>query len=87
MISIKHILCPVDSSDFSSRALRYGAELASWYGAELVALSVRPSFMPSTPLESPPPFDPGTVQRRDESLQAFVSDAVGESTARIVSAR
>ena len=84
MISIKHILCPVDSSDFSQRALRYGAKLASWFDAELVALSVRPSFMPAMPLEFPLLSDPDTVQRRDESLRAFVQDSVGGTAARIV---
>ena len=86
MISITHILCPVDSSEFSSRALRFGAELASWYQAELVALSVRPSFMPSTPVETWAVPDAETIQRRDQSLQAFVSNAVGGATARIVTA-
>jgi nucleotide-binding universal stress UspA family protein len=42
MISVQKILCPVDSSEFSARALRYAAKLASWYDAELTALSVRP---------------------------------------------
>ena len=83
MISIKRILCPVDSSDFSARALRYGAELASWYRAELAVLSVRPSFLPSTPLERWPDSDPETVRRRDDSLRAFVHEAVGESAARV----
>ncbi len=84
MISITRILCPVDSSDFSFRALRYGSELAAWYRAELVALSVRPSFMPSTPLERWPALDPEAVQRRDASLRTFVRDAVGESNPRII---
>lgn len=86
MISIKRILCPVDSSDFSQRALRYGAALASWYHAELVALSVRPIFIPTTALESPPPSDLGTIQRRDESLRTFVRESVGGAAVRIVTA-
>ena len=86
MISIKRILCPVDSSDFSSRALRYSARLASWYKAELVALSVRPSFTPSASIDMWPLSDEGTIQRHDESLRVFVSDAVGRSTTRIVTA-
>ena len=35
MISLKKILVPTDFSEHSARAVRYGAELASQFGAEL----------------------------------------------------
>ena len=46
MVSVQKILCPIDSSEFSARALRYAAKLALWYDAELTAFSLRPGLMP-----------------------------------------
>jgi nucleotide-binding universal stress UspA family protein len=40
MITIKRILVPTDLSDASIPAIRYGAEFADKFGAELVLLSV-----------------------------------------------
>lgn len=40
------ILCPLDLSDFSTRAFEHGLVLAKWYGAEVVALHVFASWMP-----------------------------------------
>jgi nucleotide-binding universal stress UspA family protein len=42
MIAIARILCPVDLSDFSRRALAYALSLGRWYGAPVTALHVRP---------------------------------------------
>lgn len=42
MIQIKHILCPVDFSDFSHRALAHAVALAKWYQADLTVLHVVP---------------------------------------------
>lgn len=56
MVTIKRILCPVDFSDTSSRALDYAAAAARWYGArvdvlhvhaEVPAVSVIPSLAPA----------------------------------------
>ena len=46
MIEFKQILCPVDLSDFSVRALAHAAALARWYDAELTVLHVAPTFNP-----------------------------------------
>ncbi|RPJ82921.1 MAG: universal stress protein, partial [Acidobacteria bacterium] len=40
------ILCPLDLSDFSRRALEHGLVLARWYGAEVVALHVFATWLP-----------------------------------------
>src|SRR6185436_1861585 len=40
MITIRHILCPVDLSDTSLRALQYAAALAGWYESLLTAFYV-----------------------------------------------
>lgn len=41
MISVSRILCPIDLSDFSRRALRHALALGRWYGATVTALHVR----------------------------------------------
>ena len=46
MIEFKHILCPVDFSESSTRSLAHGAALARWYGAQLTVLHVTPTFDP-----------------------------------------
>lgn len=46
MIEFTHVLCPVDLSDISSRALAHAAALARWYGARLTVLHVAPTFDP-----------------------------------------
>jgi nucleotide-binding universal stress UspA family protein len=42
MISVTRILCPVDLSPFSRRALAYSVSLGRWYGVPVTALHVRP---------------------------------------------
>ena len=48
MIDLNHILCPIDFSEYSTRALRYAATMARRYGAELRVLHVMPPLPPST---------------------------------------
>ncbi len=43
MVEFKHILCPIDFSDASLRALTYAAALAKWYEAELQVVHVAPA--------------------------------------------
>jgi nucleotide-binding universal stress UspA family protein len=40
MIAIQRVLCPVDVSDFSARALAHAVALARWYSAEVIVLHV-----------------------------------------------
>jgi nucleotide-binding universal stress UspA family protein len=40
MTTIRRILCPVDFSDFSRRALDHAVAVAKWYGAEIVVMYV-----------------------------------------------
>lgn len=44
MIEFEHILCPIDFSDTSIRALTYAAAFADWYEAQLEVLHVVPAF-------------------------------------------
>jgi nucleotide-binding universal stress UspA family protein len=46
MIDFKQILCPVDFSETSTRALAHATALARWYGARLTALHVVSTFDP-----------------------------------------
>lgn len=42
MIQIRRLLCPIDLSDVSLRALNHAVALSQWYGSELTALFVEP---------------------------------------------
>ena len=44
MISVTRILCPVDFSDGSRRALEYAAAMATWYESNVTALFVFPNI-------------------------------------------
>ena len=46
MIQFTRILCPVDFSESSTRALAHAAALARWYEAQLTVLHVVPTFDP-----------------------------------------
>jgi nucleotide-binding universal stress UspA family protein len=46
-LSIEHVLCPTDLSDFSERALRHAVALCRWFGAQLSVLRVVPDVMPT----------------------------------------
>lgn len=86
MPEFQTILCPVDGSVFSERALRHAAALCRMYQAELVALAVRPVGMPPAlwlSHESAVPHEePGGRERAVESLRTFVSSAAGGSVGR-----
>ena len=44
MIEFRHILCPIDFSDTSLRALTYATALATWYEAQLTVLHVATTY-------------------------------------------
>ncbi|MBI3047774.1 MAG: universal stress protein [Acidobacteria bacterium] len=46
MVEFRNILCPIDLSEASSRALVHAAAFARWYGARLTVLHVVPTFDP-----------------------------------------
>jgi nucleotide-binding universal stress UspA family protein len=48
-LDTKRILCPVDFSEFSHRALERAVRLADWFDAEVVALHVVPLLTPPGP--------------------------------------
>src|SRR5262245_24944090 len=46
MVEFRQILCPVDFSESSGRALAHAAALARWYDAQLIVLHIVPTFEP-----------------------------------------
>jgi nucleotide-binding universal stress UspA family protein len=68
MIEIKRVLCPVDFSDCSLRALARAVALARWYQAQLTVLHVAAS-----PLVDLPPIAMGDKEREQcvGKLQRF----------------
>ena len=60
MVPITHVLCPVDFSDFSRRALDHAIAVAKWYGSRLTVMYVHHVPMPGLALGSP--LAPATVE-------------------------
>lgn len=82
MIEITRILCPIDLSDPSRRALDHAVAIARWYGAAITVLRVIPSIMPivSDTGVLPYPFVPITAADRAQlraDTEAFVSREAG----------
>ena len=46
VIEFKHVLCPVDFTESSARALAHAAALTRWYEAQLTVMHVVPTFDP-----------------------------------------
>jgi nucleotide-binding universal stress UspA family protein len=78
MIEIKQILCPIDFSDFSRRALDHAVTLARWYGASVTALHVIPpipSLLPLTPTYgSPIVFTPEDIAQFERHVVDFARE-------------
>jgi nucleotide-binding universal stress UspA family protein len=78
MITIRRILCPVDFSDHSRRALDHALAIAAWYKATVTVLHVSP-VMPVAAYVSGsglPPYVTMTADARNAlvaSIQQFVS--------------
>jgi nucleotide-binding universal stress UspA family protein len=99
MIEFKRILCPVDFSESSTRALAHAAALARWYEAQLTVLHVVPTFDPvqfrgeyGVPVEFVNPVTREEVlhemrqllERAGVSPEARLSAEAGDASATIV---
>lgn len=80
MVELKRILCPVDFSEFSRRALDHALGVARCYGSTVTALHVAspmPVALPgiywgeAPPQMALPPIDRGVVAAQIERLVAF----------------
>lgn len=71
MADIRHVLCPVDFSDFSRHALHHAAALARWYGARLSVVHV---YVNLPTLDLPPlALMPGDQARLLKELGEFTA--------------
>jgi nucleotide-binding universal stress UspA family protein len=77
MVKIDRIVCPVDFSDFSRRALDYAVALARWYGSPLTVLHVHQApllaatqLAPLAPVE-PVVVTPGDLEQIRSRIAAF----------------
>ena len=82
MITVSHILCPVDFSDFSATAVGHAVNMATWYEARLTLLHV---FV-NTPSMDLPPFVLEEADREKllEDLRRLAGPAPGVSIAVVV---
>jgi nucleotide-binding universal stress UspA family protein len=82
MISITHILCPIDFSEYSRHALHHAVALAKWYRATLTLLYAQaPLAVPAGPAEMLPAMVL-TGEQHDQlvkSLRQMVATEVGET--------
>jgi nucleotide-binding universal stress UspA family protein len=87
MIQIRHILCCVDFSDFSRRALDHAVAIAKWYDARLTvmyAYSIPMAALASAPLLSPAPMEVAVLSPTDrESLRRQLVECLPRSAAGI----
>ncbi|HXE81558.1 MAG TPA: universal stress protein [Vicinamibacterales bacterium] len=86
-MEIRRVLCPVDFSEFSRRALHHAAAIAEWYAAELYVLHAHLEIAPvPVPLLVPEPSaDMGADMKA--ALHQFISQSdVGRSPKEIVRA-
>jgi nucleotide-binding universal stress UspA family protein len=75
MMMLKRILCPVDFSDPSKRALRYALAIARWHESELTVLHVESALHSAATVEAGSSDE--LTARHHEVLQEFVNDAGG----------
>jgi nucleotide-binding universal stress UspA family protein len=73
MVEIRNILCPVDRSGTSARALDYGLMLAGWYGAAVTALEVIWVNVPPIASSAQPVLGPGQLDTFAADLRQFVA--------------
>ena len=69
MRTIERVLCPVDFSAISERALRHAASLAAWYDAQLTVLFVRTGHR---------------VTSTERDLAAFVDSAISADVPQLL---
>lgn len=77
MIEINNVLCPVDFSDLSRRALDHATAVAKWYSAQLTLLHVHLVPKPALPPFAPEPeaFVSPMRGQLQQSLEAWAQEA------------
>ncbi len=81
MVTISHVVCPVDFSEFSRQALGYAEAFAKWYDSRLSIVHV---YTPPATLELPAPIEENTARDRAfGELQRFVASVNGARPAEL----
>ena len=78
MVQIQKILCPVDQSEASGRALDYALMLSRWYDASLTAVEVAWAGLPSVSPAAPALLSPEYLQESAGALRRFVDARAGD---------
>lgn len=74
MIDIKTILCPIDFSEHSRRALDHAVAIARWYGSTIIVFHVHVTPPPAMySLEAPPPVGLVLTQEDRDRLTAAMA--------------
>jgi nucleotide-binding universal stress UspA family protein len=91
MLTLQRILCPIDLSESSRRALIYAKALSSWYEAPLTVLHVcadLPVFEMASPFghsaSSAVVIEESQIAERRAAVRTFVWSAVGDNAIDIV---
>jgi nucleotide-binding universal stress UspA family protein len=87
MVGFGRILCAVDKSEYSERALQYAVALEQSFRAELTVLTVRPLLLPPalwTEYPVAPPLSPMDPEVEEAQLRAFIHDNVGAALAKVM---
>jgi len=91
MLTLQRILCPIDFSDSSRRALHYAKALSAWYEAPLAVLHVcvdLPVFEMASPFghtaASAVVMEEEQLAERRDAVREFVTAEVGDHPADIV---
>jgi nucleotide-binding universal stress UspA family protein len=75
MLTLQRILCPVDFSEPSKRALRFALAVARWHESELTVLYMEDVLLHAATVGAG--GYPGLVARDYQELRAFIDDAGG----------
>ena len=84
VIEIRRILCPVDYSEFSRRALDYAIGIARWYGSTITLFHVTPltpamTYSPSGPIPAPTWAPAVDSQQMRDALKTFAQTEGGQT--------
>jgi nucleotide-binding universal stress UspA family protein len=87
MVTFSRVLCPIDFSEPSKRALAYAVAFAEWHRAQLAVMHVAPSFEPvmPTPVRDENTGDVIYPVTREDVLEALhrAAKAAGASPSRV----
>jgi nucleotide-binding universal stress UspA family protein len=76
-MTLHRILCPVDFSEPSKRALRYALAIARWHASEIAVVHVQDVLLHAATIEAG--GYPELAGRPDQELQDFIDDAGGRN--------